>query len=153
MVSFIISRLVSHSSKRLSLNSPIRSARIFICFKDSSPDLYSTLYPLPASLWHTCKRSVDFPIPGSPPTRVSDPGTMPPPNTLSNSSMPVPILSSFSMDTWESLAGSAFSPAWPGLADDPAFLPPDTTRSSTIEFHALQPGHCPIHFADSYPHS
>ena len=81
------------------------------------------------------------------------PGTMPPPNTLSNSSMPVPILSSFSMDTWESLAGSAFSPAWPGLADDPAFLPPDTTRSSTIEFHALQPGHCPIHFADSYPHS
>ena len=40
-----------------------------------------------------------------------------------------------------------------GLADDPAFLLPDTTRSSTIEFHALQPGHCPIHFADSYPHS
>ena len=27
------------------------------------------------------------------------------------------------------------------------------TVSSTNVFHALHPGHCPIHFEDSYPHS
>ena len=32
--------------------------------------------------------SVLFPIPGSPPISTSDPGTMPPPSTRSNSSMP-----------------------------------------------------------------
>ena len=27
------------------------------------------------------------------------------------------------------------------------------TGSSTIVFQALQAGHCPVHLADSYPHS
>ena len=35
-----------------------------------------------------------FPIPGSPPSNVSDPGTIPPPKTLSNSLSPVRILTS-----------------------------------------------------------
>src|SRR5699024_1415719 len=37
----------------------------------------------------------------------------------------------------------------------PAFFPLDgaAVRSSTRVFHWRQPGHCPIHLADSYPHS
>ena len=36
----------------------------------------------------------------------------------------------------------------------PALFPEDfTTGSSTKLFQALQPGHCPIHLEDSYPHS
>ena len=39
----------------------------------------------PAAAW---RRSVDLPIPGSPPTRTSDPGTRPPPRTRSSSPIP-----------------------------------------------------------------
>src|SRR5882762_3205265 len=35
-----------------------------------------------------CMSSVDFPMPGSPPTSVTEPGTMPPPSTKSNSATP-----------------------------------------------------------------
>ena len=37
----------------------------------------------------TCNSSVDLPTPGSPPTKMAEPGTTPPPHTRSNSSMPV----------------------------------------------------------------
>ena len=43
----------------------------------------------------TCIKSVDLPIPGSPPTKTKDPFTIPPPKTLSNSSIFVVNLSSF----------------------------------------------------------
>ena len=33
-----------------------------------------------------CNSKVDFPMPGSPPNNVNDPGTKPPPNTRFNSS-------------------------------------------------------------------
>ena len=36
-----------------------------------------------------CSSSVDLPMPGSPPSSTSEPGTTPPPSTRSNSSMPV----------------------------------------------------------------
>ena len=39
----------------------------------------------PAAAW---RRSVDLPIPGSPPTSTSEPGTRPPPRTRSSSSIP-----------------------------------------------------------------
>src|SRR3712207_7218452 len=43
----------------------------------------STLFP-----YTTLFRS-DLPIPGEPPSRTSEPGTMPPPSTRSNSPIPV----------------------------------------------------------------
>src|SRR6185295_5705546 len=58
---------------------------------DSSPVAYSTpavpsdAWLRPAAAW---SRSVDLPIPGSPPTRTSEPGTRPPPKTRSSSSIP-----------------------------------------------------------------
>ena len=37
----------------------------------------------------SCSARVDLPIPGSPPSRISEPATTPPPSTRSSSSMPV----------------------------------------------------------------
>ena len=45
--------------------------------------------PEPASPAATWSSRVDLPIPGSPPTRINDPGTRPPPRTRSSSPMPV----------------------------------------------------------------
>ena len=74
-----------------SLFIPSLSALIFICSADSSPETYKTL-PSPFILFDSCKIKVDFPIPGSPPSKVKEPFTRPPPSTLSNSSKPVDIL-------------------------------------------------------------
>ena len=60
-----------------------RSALNLICCSDSSPVTYKT------RVWvkerATCNNSVDFPMPGSPPIKTKDPGTIPPPNTRLNS--------------------------------------------------------------------
>ncbi len=45
--------------------------------------------PFWAYLPSACRMMVDFPMPGSPPTRSAEPGTSPPPVTRSNSAMPV----------------------------------------------------------------
>ena len=39
-----------------------------------------------------CKIKVDFPIPGSPPINMTEPGTIPPPSKRSNSSIDVSIV-------------------------------------------------------------
>ena len=41
-----------------------------------------------------CNKSVDFPIPGSPPIKLTDPKTIPPPRTRLSSSLGVTILGS-----------------------------------------------------------
>ena len=61
-----------------------RTARIFICRSDSSPEIYSTV-PERAISTATWSMRVDLPIPGSPPTSTIDPGTTPPPSTRANS--------------------------------------------------------------------
>ena len=149
MVSSITARFVSHSRKRFSPNSPIRVARSLICLSDSSPDIYSTFRPSSAMCRHTCKRIVDLPMPGSPPTRIREPGTMPPPKTLSSSCMCVDILSSSCSVISESLEGFPSSRAVRPAMPEPAVFA--FIFSSTKVFHSLQPGHCPIHFEDSYP--
>ena len=57
--------------------------------------MYKTFFPLLATLLATCISNVDFPIPGSPPTKTKDPLTTPPPKTLSNSFIQVENLCSF----------------------------------------------------------
>ena len=47
--------------------------------------MYKTFFLI---LRASCRSNVDFPIPGSPPKRVTDPGTKPPPRTVSNSLSP-----------------------------------------------------------------
>ena len=145
----ISARLVSHINFTSPVNVPIRAARILICFKDSSPDTYKVGTPADARFLHTCKRIVDFPIPGSPPTSTREPGTMPPPRTLSSSAIPALKRSVSEVSISSKVTG--FAP-FPDIRRE--VLPEDfTTGSSTKLFHALHPGHCPIHLADSYPHS
>ena len=43
--------------------------------------------PVRAKARRPCSSSVDLPMPGSPPTRIADPGTRPPPSTRSSSAM------------------------------------------------------------------
>ncbi len=66
----------------------MRSARMRTCAGDSSPHTSSTGCRA-ASRASAMVVSVDLPMPGSPPIRISEPGTSPPPSTRSNSSMPV----------------------------------------------------------------
>ena len=67
----------------------MRSARILTWAADSSPQTSRTARPEAATRSRTCRSSVDLPIPGSPPTSTSEPGTMPPPSTRSSSEMPL----------------------------------------------------------------
>src|SRR6476646_6897825 len=48
-----------------------------------------TLRPSPASRAATCSSNVDLPIPGSPPTSIAEPATIPPPIARSNSARPL----------------------------------------------------------------
>src|SRR5687768_9913135 len=84
-------------------------------------------------------RSELLPIPGSPPSRTSEPRTMPPPRTRSNSPIPVGIRCSAS-------AGTSFrATAARGARETPPALGGATTRSSTSVFQLEQDGHRPIH--------
>ena len=144
----IVSRFVSHNNSRLSVKVPIRSARILIWCKDSSPDTYSTDRFWFDRFLHTCSNSVDLPIPGSPPTRTREPRTIPPPSTRSSSFIEVLVLSSSFAVIAESGTGFA---SVAGLSLPEVLSDFRSTSSSTKVFHSLHPGHCPIHFADSYP--
>src|SRR5579859_4027681 len=113
--------------------------------------------------WATASASVDLPTPGSPPTRMSDPGTTPPPSTRSTSVSPVRRRTASSRTT--SAIGTASAgpgpPAWPAAAVSagsrrgPGRRPAAgaARRSSTRLFHAEHPGQRPSHLLDSYPHS
>ena len=71
-----------------------------ICSADSSPLMYKTVWfslLILAKDDALCKSSVDFPIPGSPPSKIAERFVAPPPTTLSNSSIPVENLTLFSV--------------------------------------------------------
>ena len=79
----IASKLVSAITDNSLPWIPRRSALSFNCICDSSPDAYSTLPCVSAIRPDTCSKIVDLPIPGSPPNKISAPGTIPPPKTRS----------------------------------------------------------------------
>src|SRR5688572_32022733 len=85
-------------------------------------------------------------MPGSPPTKVAEPGTRPPPATRSNS--PMPETKRFSdRGAPESATKSILRPPVATLFGS-ASLP---AASSTIEFHALQSSHLPDHLRCTAP--
>src|SRR5690349_12047264 len=93
-------------------------------------------------------RSVDLPMPGSPPTRVTEPGTMPPPSTKSNSASPVfhrVVAADSISDSRTGEAPDELRPSGRRAARPPA--------SSISEFHAPQASQRPPHFGWSAPHS
>src|SRR5258708_7742520 len=133
---------------------PILSIHRSIFSGLSSPATYKMR--LAVSLWARFKtkwvKSVDFPIPGSPPMKTIEPKTMPPPSTRSNSSMPVPILWSawsydFTCESWIVWALAA-----PLLVPFALLIAVTTCLTcSSIEFQVPQSGHCPTHLGDSNP--
>src|SRR2546425_927634 len=98
--------------------------------------------------------SVDFPMPGSPPTRTTDPGTIPPPRTKSNSASPVrqrttpiPSTADRRMGGWADRLSIGRS------ADPPIRRVVRPTASSTSVFHSPHASQRPAHFGCSAPHS
>ena len=91
-----------------------------------------------------------MPMPGAPPTRISDPQTAPPPRTRSSSEIPVEKRISFEVSSSDNLFGLPMD----SVAEPPLCIPaPLCIRNSFILFQAPQLGHFPAQFADSYPHS
>src|SRR4051812_43978073 len=146
----IFSSWISASTLTCELSRPRRRERKATWAPLSSPVMYSV------GTWARCKassawsRSVDLPMPGSPPISTTPPSTMPPPSTRSSSPMPVGCLST-------SLASISDSTA---TADD--FVSgakrcrPATGDSATVSisvFQASQCGHLPSHLALVPPHS
>src|SRR6266568_4938422 len=132
----------------LPASSSSRSARRRSWSGDSSPDTYRVDTPWLSSRAAHCMSSVDLPMPGSPPTSVTEPGTMPPPRTKSNSARPV-----FQRAMADCLRSVRRIGGWPvgaPLTAEPLNRP---TASSTSEFHAPQLSQRPPHFGWSAPHS
>ena len=92
--------------------------------------------------------SVDFPMPGAPPISTSEPGTSPPPSTLSSSPMPVLRRSCRGVATSASATGC--TAALDRLAAPPARVACDRLSSTSV-FHSPQPGQRPAQRAVSCP--
>src|SRR5881296_671081 len=147
----IASSRVSPSTWTAPASTVNRSARSRIWSGDSSPDTYSVGTPACSSRAAHCSRSVDFPMPGSPPTSTTDPGTMPPPKTKSNSRRPVchrrtPAPSPRA----DRRTGGRADGELAGRCARPPVRP---TGSSTSVFHAPHASQRPPHFGCSAPQS
>src|SRR2546430_4359121 len=127
-----------------------RSARRRTWSGDSSPETYSVLTPACSSRAAHCSSSVDFPMPGSPPTSTTDPGTMPPPSTKSNSGRPVCQRVNVPAPTADRRTGGLPDGGACFLSARPADRP---TASSTSVFQAPQASQRPAHFGWSAPQS
>ena len=141
---------VSEASHSSGCNVPNRSARSRTCCFDSSAVRYSARRPpsaTPRTIWRS---KVDLPMPGSPCTSVTDPGTSPPPSTRSTSGMPVGAATHSAKSIWS--IGNAISV---GVVARPALAPlsAGTTTSSSRVLHAPHAGQRPAHLASSWPQS
>src|SRR5439155_17578951 len=87
-------------------------------------------------------------MPGSPPTRTSDPATMPPPSTRSNSGRPDDRRGSSAPVRLGSSTGSVRGPSRRAVAAERG-----AGRTSAKVFHEAQPGQRPSHLRLSWPHS
>ena len=144
----IFRRLVSAPNWTFADPSPKRCARMRTCALASSPEIYRTFNPASAKRAAACSKSVDLPMPGSPPTKIADAGTKPPPKTRSNSSIPEFVRGSGA--SW--LAKSVSLMALPFMPPmDPFLGPTDRPLSSTMLFHSPQASQRPDHFVVALP--
>src|SRR5688500_3877666 len=95
--------------------------------------------PLPATAATICSRSVDLPIPGSPPISTALPATSPPPSTRSSSPMPEELRAASCVSA-SSATHSIFLPL-PEVSP----LGVASMDSSTLLFQLLQASHLPDH--------
>src|SRR5207249_7078044 len=89
-------------------------------------------------------------LPISPPTSTTDPGTIPPPSTKSNSGRPVLHRATLLPATSESRTGGTLEGRPFPRSSFPTFRP---TSSSTSVFHAPHASQRPPHFGCSAPQS
>src|SRR5665213_1479041 len=146
----IICVLVSVRRKNLSLFIRSLSARILICCSLSSPLIYKVTIFFSCKV--ACRKSVDFPMPGSPAIKTILPKTIPPPSTRLSSLSSVIIL--FSSPLVTSCKEIVFTPPLNpenSFHSDSCFSFPFTITSSTKVFHSLHDGHLPTHFVLSCP--
>ena len=132
---------------------PSRCARSRIWAADSSADTYSVRRPAAHRLASAIVVSVDFPMPGAPPISTREPGTIPPPSTLSSSPIPVLRRSCSTASTSASatgLTGAARSRASPPPPPAPPRGAVGRTCSTSV-FHSPQPGQRPAQRAVSWP--
>src|SRR5277367_721769 len=87
-------------------------------------------------------------MPGSPPIRVTDPATSPPPSTRSSSAEPVRRRG---CSTLASSAREVDGEARAALTA-PRAAPPEPCSSATRVFHSPQAAHWPCHLGDEPPH-
>src|SRR6267143_2049686 len=130
--------------------SPRRSARKRICSGDSSPETYSVVTPACSRRAAHCSSSVDLPIPGAPPTSTTEPGTMPPPRTKSNSGKPVRHRSAAPTPMSDKRTGGRADGSGGPLTARPPERP---TGSSLRVFHAPHASQRPAHLGCSAPQS
>src|ERR1700712_3540643 len=94
-----------------------------------------------------CRRMVDLPMPGSPPTSTAEPGTSPPPVTRSNSAMPVMRRGGGASSVFRSSRANLRP-----LTRRPALDPiGGAAPSSTMVFQPLQLLHLPDHLGVVVP--
>ena len=128
---------ISGSNHKSGLMAPSRSARKRTCCALSSAVTYREG---PFAPPRSCKSNVLFPIPGSPPSNVTEPGTRPPPSTRSSSSIPVGTGSdSLGFTSPIGVARPGGTSARPAASETRDSSGPST--SSTSEFHAVQTEH------------
>jgi hypothetical protein len=101
--------------------------------------------PLAGETGGACKSSVDLPMPGSPPTRMAEAGTSPPPSTRSSSSIPDEARGGGASSVARSVSGIT-RPLAPS-----ALGPVESGASSTMVFQPPQASHLPGPFAMAAP--
>ena len=146
----IFSNDVSQNIRQLSLgDSFILCALIFSWWALSSPLTYNTFLLIPNTV---CSDSVLLPMPGSPPSSVSDPFTSPPPNTLLSSSSSISIRGSSVLEmSFMFSAERVWGQTRPFVLNEDSLDGPAATLNSLNEFHSPHCGHLPIHLGDSCP--
>ena len=101
-----------------------------------------------ASFAHAWISSVDLPMPGSPPMRMTEPGTKPPPVTRSSSLMPEWMRGASRLAPCRSSSGKTRPLPAPATARAPM---PEEGASSTIVFHSSHASQRPCQRWDSAP--
>ena len=146
IVAMTVSRSPSIKTWTVGEAHPTRRARSPSCSADSSPEQYSAADSGLPHRWATCSARVDLPIPGSPPSSTTDPGTRPPPRTRSTSARPELCRPG---STAATASSATVRPAARGTASRFQVVAVDP---STRLFHSPQPEHRPAHLANSSPH-
>lgn len=144
--------------RRLGVTASTRDALMRTWAGDSSPETYRTVefgcaLDTDAAV---SRRSVDLPIPGSPATSTTEPGTSPPPRTLSNSWNPVGIRCDWWRSTSVTGVGCGLSWDVADARDAPRRRPLEAMAGSwnsvTVP-HCPHSGHRPYHLGPLHPHS